>query len=72
MVLALLPEYENRGLGRQLLGTVVQQLRDNGHRRLFLGCSPNPSRRSFGFYRHLGWRSTGTSDRFGDEVLELP
>ena len=24
-----------------------------------------------GFYRHLGWRSTGTVDRLGDEVLEL-
>lgn len=72
VVLALLPAYENQGLGRRLLTMVVDQLRGFGHRRLFLGCSSNPSRRSYGFYRHLGWQSTGTVDRFGDEVLELP
>jgi GNAT superfamily N-acetyltransferase len=72
VVLALLPAYENQGLGRRLLTMVVDQLRGFGHRRLFLGCSSNPSHRSYGFYRHLGWQSTGTVDRFGDEVLELP
>jgi len=24
----------------------------------------------YGFYRHLGWRSTGTFDAAGNEVLE--
>lgn len=71
VVLALLPEFEGRGLGRRLLGLVVELLRARGHRRLFLGCSPDPSSRSHGFYRHLGWRSTGTFDAHGDEVLEL-
>jgi GNAT superfamily N-acetyltransferase len=71
VVLALLPDYEAQGLGRRLLGLVTAQLRDAGHRRLFLGCSPDPRTRSYGFYRHLGWRSTGTFDRFGDEVLEF-
>lgn len=42
-----------------------------GHKRLFLGCSCDPSARSYGFYRHLGWQSTGQMDRHGDEVLEL-
>lgn len=70
-MLALLPEYEDQGLGRRLLNQVVETLRSHGHRRLFLGCSPDPSCRSYGFYRHLGWRSTGTHDRYGDEVLEL-
>lgn len=71
VVLALLPEFENRGLGRQLLGSLVQQLRSSGHQRLYLGCSPDPTCRAYGFYRHLGWQSTGQRDRFGDEVLEL-
>ncbi len=71
VVLALLPDYESQGLGRQLLGMVVAQLRGCGHRRLFLGCSADPTCRSYGFYRHLGWRSCGTVDRFGDEVLEF-
>lgn len=42
-----------------------------GHTRLFLGCSPDPESRSYGFYRHLGWRSTGTYDQYGDEILEM-
>jgi GNAT superfamily N-acetyltransferase len=71
VVLALLPAYERRGVGRRLLGLVVEHLRLCGHHRLFLGCSADPSTRSHGFYRHLGWASTGTFDRAGDEVLEL-
>ena len=70
VVLALLPEVECMGLGRRLLALVVQDLRTAGHSRLFLGCSPDPAGRSYGFYRHLGWRSTATFDRAGDEILE--
>ena len=71
VVLALLPEAEGRGVGRRLLGKVVEALRASGHRRLFLGCSSDPACRAHGFYRHLGWRSTGQTDTLGDEVLEL-
>jgi len=71
IVLVVLPAYENRGIGRKLLGRVVRQLGELGHERLFLGCSSNPSVRSHGFYRHLGWRSTGAVDQQGDEILEL-
>jgi GNAT superfamily N-acetyltransferase len=71
VVLALLPECENAGLGRQLLAMVAEQLRSFGHRRLFLGCSPHPACRAYGFYRRLGWRTTHTFDSHGDEVLEL-
>jgi ribosomal protein S18 acetylase RimI-like enzyme len=70
-VLALLPDYEGRGIGKTLLSHVVENLRSLGFRRLFLGCSKNPDHRSYGFYRHLGWRSTGTFDSHSDEVLEL-
>jgi GNAT superfamily N-acetyltransferase len=38
VVLALLPAFERQGIGRKLLGRVVQDLRRAGHRRLFLGC----------------------------------
>jgi ribosomal protein S18 acetylase RimI-like enzyme len=71
VVLALLPAYENRGIGRHLLSLVVKHLSATGHRRLFLGCAADPAMRSHGFYRHLGWVSTGTFDRAGDEILEL-
>ena len=70
-VLAVLPEFENRGVGRRLLDRTVRSLAELGHRRLFLGCSPDPAVRSYGFYRHLGWRPTNTVDKYGDEILEL-
>jgi GNAT superfamily N-acetyltransferase len=71
-VLALLPEYEGRGIGRELLARTVEDLTALGHQRLFLGCSADPDSRSYGFYRRLGWKSTGTLDANGDDVLELP
>ena len=71
VVLAVLPAFEGKGVARQLLDLVVAKLRGLGHERLFLGCSADPAVRSYGFYRHLGWRSTGTVDKLGDEVLEL-
>lgn len=70
-VLAVLPDFENRGIGRELLNRTTEKLAELGHRRLFLGCSPDPNSRSYGFYRHLGWRSTETFDQFGDEILEI-
>jgi GNAT superfamily N-acetyltransferase len=71
VVLALLPEFEDRGIGRELLRRTVEDLAKLGHRRLFLGCSADPNSRSYGFYRHLGWRPTGRCDRHGDEILEM-
>jgi GNAT superfamily N-acetyltransferase len=71
LVLALLPEHEGQGAGRRLLRRVVDRLVAAGHRRLFLGCSADPASRSHGFYRHLGWRSTGRFDAHGDELLEF-
>jgi GNAT superfamily N-acetyltransferase len=71
VVLALLPQAEGRGLGKELLSQVVNALRAHGHSRLFLGCSRDPASRSHGFYRHLGWRPTGEFDDHEDELLEL-
>lgn len=70
LVLAIHAEFEGQGIGRNLLGLVIENLRGHGHTRLFLGCSADPAVRSYGFYRHLGWRSTGALDTHGDEVLE--
>ena len=70
VVLALLPEYEGKGIGKTLLNLMIEEFRGLGFDRLFLGCSSDPKVRSYGFYRHLGWRSTGTVDDANDEVLE--
>ena len=71
VVLVVLPAFENQGIGKALLRRVVTHLHGLGRRRLFLGCSADPASRSYGFYRHLGWRPTGDVDARGDEVLEL-
>lgn len=71
VVLALLPEFENQGLGRALLERCMGLMRERGHQRLFLGCSADPASRSHGFYRRLGWQPTGKRDRLGDEELEF-
>ncbi len=70
VVLALLPDFARQGLGRRLLDLVVADLINEGRHRLFLGCSADPATRSHGFYRHLGWQSTGGFDQHGDEILE--
>lgn len=70
VVLALLPEYENKGVGKALLNQMIGSFHSLGFDRLFLGCSSDPKARSYGFYRHLGWHSTGLCDDAGDEILE--
>jgi ribosomal protein S18 acetylase RimI-like enzyme len=51
LVLAVLPEYEGRGVGKRLLAEVVGELRAHGHRRMWLAASADPASRSHGFYR---------------------
>lgn len=70
VVLALLPDWEASGIGKRLLLGVIDILQGDGFERLFLGCSSDPNCRSYGFYRHLGWRSTGKLDAAQDELLE--
>lgn len=72
LVVAVLPDFESSGIGRRLLAECLEEIRNAGHSRSFLGCNPDPSSRSHGFYRRLGWTPTGEKDALGDEVLELP
>lgn len=71
LVLAVHPAHEGQGVGQRLLTLVVELLQEHGHARLFLACSSDRAVRSHGFYRHLGWRSTGAFDTHGDEILEF-
>jgi ribosomal protein S18 acetylase RimI-like enzyme len=72
LVVAVLPEFESLGIGKRLLENVLEDIRQAGFTRSFLGCNSDPASRSHGFYRRLGWTSTGETDALGDEVLELP
>lgn len=71
LVVAVRPEYECRGIGRELLTRVQDWLFAEGHRALWLLANPDPEVRASGFYRKLGWSPTG--ERRGDDhVLKLP
>ena len=70
LVLALLPEYEGQGLGKNMLELVSDKLFSFGIDKLWLAASTNPEIRAHGFYRYLGWVATGVIDNNGDEVLE--
>lgn len=69
LVLALLPEFEGQGIGRQLLEHVVADLRRNGQSSIWLAADSNSGVRAHGFYRRLGWEPSGQTLDNGDEVL---
>ena len=71
LVLAVLPEYEGKGIGKQLLLHVVKWLRSIGFERPWLAASPDARLRAHGFYRSLGWRPNGKLLENGDEILQL-
>ena len=71
LVLAVLPEYEGRGVGSNLLAHVVEWLRSVGMNSLWLAASPDTATRAHGFYRSLGWCPSGKIDENGDEILVL-
>jgi GNAT superfamily N-acetyltransferase len=72
LVLAVQAGFEGRGLGRALLDTAVRHLREvAGCRRIWLMAGADLSLRSHGFYRALGWRTSGRVDAHGDEELLL-
>jgi GNAT superfamily N-acetyltransferase len=71
LVLAVLPGYEHKGIGTNLLSRVVEWLRSVGCNTLWLAASPDSRTRAHGFYRSLGWKPTAEIDENGDEILEL-
>jgi GNAT superfamily N-acetyltransferase len=66
--LFVLPAYEGRGLGRRLLGAVVDWLWECGAQRVWL--TTGPATRAARFYRHLGWQEAGRTP-YGELRFEL-
>jgi ribosomal protein S18 acetylase RimI-like enzyme len=71
LVVAVLPDFEGKGIGNKLLQNILADLRTKGYSRSFLSCNPSSTSRSFGFYRHMGWKTTGNTDSYGDQILEM-
>ena len=74
-VIAVLSEYEGRGIGGQLLSRVEGWLLDCGWREIWLTTDRDETLRAVGFYRHLGWtdwKLEPDGDRFMKKRLAHP
>ena len=54
-VIAVLPAYENQGIGKRLLSLVENWLWAEGWTEIWLTTDPDETYRAVGFYRRLGW-----------------
>lgn len=54
-VIAVLKEFEGRGIGKRLLLLVEDWLFTEGWEEIWLTTDPDETFRAVGFYRHLGW-----------------
>jgi ribosomal protein S18 acetylase RimI-like enzyme len=54
-VIAVLKEFESRGIGKRLLTLVEEWLHYAGWSELWLTTDTDDRLRAVGFYRHLGW-----------------
>jgi ribosomal protein S18 acetylase RimI-like enzyme len=54
-VIALLPDYEGRGIGAELLTRVEDWLWTEGWTEIWLTTDVDPTLRAYGFYRKQGW-----------------
>ena len=70
LVVAVRPGYERRGIGVSLLSRVQSWLFAEGFEEIWLLSNPDPSVRAHGFYRRLGWRTSGQR-KGDDEILSL-
>ena len=69
LVLAVLPQYEGKSIGKTLLSLLIRTLHEKGCASLWLAASPEPKIRAHGFYRSQGWVPNGKVLDNGDEIL---
>jgi ribosomal protein S18 acetylase RimI-like enzyme len=62
-VVAVLPDYEGRGIGRGLVEVAQEWLHANGWEEIWLWTSPDTSTRAYSLYSKLGWRNCGVKDK---------
>ncbi len=55
LVIAVLPEFEGRGVGGRLMDLAEQWLAASGCRRAWLTTDLDATLRAYGFYRRRGW-----------------
>ena len=68
-VVAVLPDFEGRGVGKELTELVQKSLFTSGCSELWLWTSPEKSTRAFHLYTNLGWEDHGITK--GERILKL-
>jgi ribosomal protein S18 acetylase RimI-like enzyme len=68
-VIAVLPEFEGRGIGRKLMELAVLWLRASACAEIWLWTSPDVSTRAYAFYRKFGWKDGGIEN--GQRIMRL-
>ena len=61
-VIALLPEYEDKGIGSKLLTNVENWLHSKGCNEIWLTTDIDPNLRAYGFYLKQGWQDNEIKD----------
>lgn len=55
LVIAVLPEYEQKGIGGKLMASAEEWLAASGCKRAWLSTDLDTTLRAYGFYRSRGW-----------------
>ncbi len=61
-MVAVLPEFEGRGIGKRLTQLTQDWLRANGCEEIWLWTSPDTSTRAYHLYAKLGWKDCGVQN----------
>lgn len=72
LVIAMLPAYEGRGIGGQLMQHAETWLAESGCTSAWLTTDLDTSLRAYGFYRHRGWADWKLERGLRWMQLELP
>jgi ribosomal protein S18 acetylase RimI-like enzyme len=70
--LSVEPSHRRKGVARKLLAQVVDLLRGDGARRIWLAAPCDSTLPAYRFYRAMGWQPTGEHPTNHDEILEFP
>jgi ribosomal protein S18 acetylase RimI-like enzyme len=69
LVIAVLPDYEGKGIGGKLMASAEEWLAASGCKRAWLSTDLDIRLRAYGFYRKLGW--TDWKIERGNRYMEL-
>lgn len=70
VVLAVISEFEGKGIGRELLSLIESEMIQVGITEAWLWAGVDTAIRSHGFYRRLGWCPTGETHKLDEKLVK--